>query len=93
MQSGYINKWQVSIASDPTLKANRHHLTLRISQGHDEFYSKVDNLDPTEDGKAGEEPHSAADEANLGGQSHLDIPLYFIIGGCVEVDLDQLQGS
>ena len=53
----------------------------------------VDNLHPTEDGEAGEEPHGAADEAKLAGKCHLYIPLYFVIGGCVQVDLDQLKGG
>ena len=53
----------------------------------------VDNLDPTEDGEACEEPHGAANETKLGLQGHLNIPLYLIIGGRVEVDLDQLQGG
>ena len=41
------------------------HLPFMHSHGHDEFYSKVDNLDPTEDREAGEEPHGA-DETNHG---------------------------
>ena len=65
-----------------------HSLLLIDSHGHDEFYSKVDNLNPTEDGEAGEEPHGAADETNLGGQSHLHIPFNLVIGGRVKVDLD-----
>ena len=36
------------------------------SQRQDELDSEVDNLDPTEDGEAGEESHGAADEAELG---------------------------
>ena len=63
------------------------------SHGHEEFDGEVDDLDPTEDGEAGEEPHGAADEAELGLQGHLHIPLYLVIGGRVKVDLDQLQGS
>ena len=49
-----------------------------------------DNLDPTEDGEAGEEPHGATNDTKLGLQGHLHVPLYLVIGGCVEVDLDQL---
>ena len=63
------------------------------SQGHEELAGVVDDLDPTEDGEAGEEPHGAADEAELGLQGHLHILLYFVIGGRVKVDLDQLQGG
>ena len=63
------------------------------SSWHEEFCSKVKNLDATEDGESCEEPHGAADEADLSGYSHLDIPLYLVIGGRVKVDLDQLQGS
>ena len=35
----------------------------RYPEWHEKFDCKVDNLDPTEDGEAGEEPHGAADEA------------------------------
>ena len=63
------------------------------SQWHEEFDGELDNLDSTEDGEAGEEAHGAADEAELGLQGHLHIPLYLVIGGRVEVDLDQLQGG
>ena len=62
----------------------------RDSSWHEEFCSKVENLDATENGKAGEEPHGAADEADLSGYSHLDILLYLVIGGRVKVNLDQL---
>ena len=61
------------------------------SQWHEQFYDELDNLDPTENGEAGEEPHGATDEAKLGLQGHLHIPLYLVIGGRVKVDLDQLQ--
>ena len=60
---------------------------------HEQFDCEVDNLDPTEDGEAGEEPHGAADEAELGLQGHLHISLYLVVGRRVEVDLDQLQGG
>ena len=73
------------VASLPLLG---RHLPFMDSHGHDEFYSKVDNLDTTEDGEAGEEPHGAADETDLGGQSHLHIPFNLVIGGRVKVDLD-----
>ena len=58
---------------------------------HEEFDGIVDNLDPTEDGEASEEPHGAADETKLGLKGHLHITLYLVIGGCVKVNLDQLQ--
>ena len=61
------------------------------SHGHEEFDGEVDDLDPTEDGEAGEEPHGAADKAELGLQGHLYIPLYLVIGGRVKVNLYQLQ--
>ena len=63
------------------------------SEGHEELDGVVDDLDPTEDGEAGEEPHGATDEAKLGLQGHLHVPLYLVIGGRVEEDLDNLQVS
>ena len=58
------------------------------SQGQEELHGKVNYLNPTENGEAGEEPHGAADETELGLQGHLHIPLYLVVGGRVEVDLD-----
>ena len=63
------------------------------SKWDEKLHCKVDDLDPTEDGEAGEEPHGAANEAKLGLQGHLHIPLYLVVGGSVKVDLDQLQGG
>ena len=60
---------------------------------HKQFDGEVDDLDPTEDGEAGEESHGAADKAELGFQGHLHVLLDIIVGGCVKVDLNQLQGA
>ena len=57
---------------------------------HEELYDVVDDLHTTEDGEAGDEPHSAANEAKLGLQGHLHISLYLVIGSCVKVDMIQL---
>ena len=43
------------------------------------------------DGENSEEPHGAADEAELGLKGHLHITLYLVIGGGVKVDLDQIR--
>ena len=51
----------------------------------------VKYLDGTEDGEAGEEPHGAADQAQLGLNGHLPVLLYLVIGRRVKVDLDNLQ--
>ena len=64
------------------------HFNLCDSKRHKELDGVVDNLNPTKDGEAGEETHGAADESDLGCQSHLDIPLYLVISGSVEGDLD-----
>ena len=37
--------------------------------------------------------HCATDEADLGLQGHLHVPLYLIVGGRVKEDLYQLQWS
>ena len=60
------------------------------SEGYEELASVVDDLDPTEDGEAGEEPHGAADETESCLCGDLHIPLNLVEGGCVEVNLDQL---
>ena len=63
------------------------------AEWHKKLYETVNDLDPTEDGEAGEEPHGAANEAELGLQGHLHILLYLVVGGRVKVDMDQLQGG
>ena len=68
-------------------------LRSRDPEGREEFDQVVNDLNATEDGEAGEEPHGAADEAELGHQGHLHILLYLVIGGSVEEDLNQRQGS
>ena len=62
-------------------------------EGCEELDGVVYDLNSTEDGEACEEPHGPADEAELGLQGHLHIPLYLVVGRRVKVDLDQLQGS
>ena len=66
---------------------------LCCSEGQKELEDKVENFDPTKDGEACEEPHGAADEAELGLQGHLHIPLNVVICGRVEIDLDQFHWS
>ena len=44
-----------------------------FGQRHKELDQVVDDFHTTEDGKAGEEPHGAPDEAELGLQGHLII--------------------
>ena len=66
---------------------------LCCSEGQKELEDKVENLDPTKDGEACEEPHGAANEAELGLQGHLHIPLNVVIGGRVKIDLDQFHWS
>ena len=56
---------------------------------YEELDDIVNNLHPTEDGEASEEPHGTTDKAKLGLQGHRHILLYHVIGGCVKVDLDQ----
>ena len=62
-------------------------------EGHQKHDDKVDDLDPTEDGEASEEPHGAADHADKGLKGDLYILLYLVIWGSVEVDLNQVQGG
>ena len=52
----------------------------------------IDDLDPTEDGEASEEPHGASNETQLG--LHLDLLVSLnVVEGCrVKVDLDQPKG-
>ena len=62
-------------------------------KGHKKHEDKVDDLNPTEDGEAGEEPHGAANHADKGLKSDLYVLLNLVIRGSVEVDLDQVQGG
>ena len=52
----------------------------------------VDDLDPTEDGEAGEESHVAADEGDEGGERDLHVPLHDVVSGRADVEVDNLQG-
>ena len=54
---------------------------------------KVDDLDPTKDGEASEEPHGSTNQSKLGFKCHLHIPLYLVKGWCVQVNLDHLHWS
>ena len=63
------------------------------SEGCEQLDGVVDDLHTTEDGEAGEEPHGAPDEAELGLQRHLHIPLYLVKGGSIKKYLEQLQRS
>ena len=60
---------------------------------HKKFEGKVKNLNPTEDGEAGEEPHCTTNEANLVFQRHHHIPLNLVKYGGVKIDLNQLDWS
>ena len=63
------------------------------SARHQELPSKVADLDCTEDGEAGEEPHRASNQAELARHCHLHVPLDHVEGGSTEIYLDQLQGG
>ena len=52
---------------------------------------KEDNLNPTDDGEAREESHSASNETQLGLRLDLLVSLYVVEGGRVKVDLHQLE--
>ena len=51
----------------------------------------VDDFNPTDDGKPSEKSHGATNEAQLGLELDLLVPLDLVEGGCVKVDLDNLQ--
>ena len=80
-----VNRWLViDIAYTQVLGEagfNSAFKTVPVdSKQKEEFYAVVDDLDPTEDGEAGEESHGAADKAELGLQGHHDIFPYLVIG-------------
>ena len=58
---------------------------------HEEFCKVVDDLHPTEDGEAGEEPHGASYEPQRRLSCHLLVFGYLIKSGCCKVDLDKLD--
>ena len=51
-----------------------------LDDPHEELDSKVDDLDPTEDGEACEEAHRSSNEAKLGLQGHLLVLLNLVVG-------------
>ena len=52
-----------------------------------------DDLNPTDDGEASEEPHGASNETQLGLRLDLLVSLDVIKGCRVKVDLNQLKGG
>ena len=65
--------------------------TLGNLNGGDQLEQKEDDLDTADDGEPSEEPHGASDETQLGLRLDLLVPLHFVEGGRVKVDLHQLQ--
>ena len=57
-------------------------------QWHEEPDQIKENLDPTEDGEAGEEAHGASNQPELSLQSQLSISLDLIVAGRHKEDLD-----
>ena len=57
----------------------------------DQPEEKEDDLDPTDDGEPGEEPHGASDETELCLKLDFFIPLYLVKGCRVKVDLNQVN--
>ena len=51
----------------------------------------VDDLDPTEDGEAGEESHVAADEGDEGGEGDLHVLLHNVVSRGSNVQVNYLQ--
>ena len=52
---------------------------------------KEDDLDATNDGEPSKEPHGASNETQLSLRLDLLVPLDLVEGGCVKVDLHQLE--
>ena len=71
---------------------SKHSLLILVDpEGHKELDAKVDNLDPAEDGEAGEKPHGATNQTKCCHSGDLDISVYHILSGCVHVDLNDVQ--
>ena len=51
----------------------------------------VDDLHPTKDGEAGEEPHGASDEPQCCLSCHLLVLFNLIIGFCGQVDFEKMN--
>ena len=64
---------------------------LNICNGCKQPEEKEDDLNPTDDGEASEESHGASNETQLGLRLDLLVSLDVVEGGCVEVDLNQLD--
>ena len=63
--------------------------SLDIEQNKPE--KKEDNLNPTDDGEAGEESHGASNETQLGLRLDLLVPLDVVKSGRVKEDLNPLD--
>ena len=70
----------------------RAALNLIDSERDEKLAQKVDYLHSAEYGEAGEESKGASYQTQLGVESQLLILFYLVIGCCVKVDMNKLQG-
>ena len=57
----------------------------------EEFDKKADELNSADDGESGEKSHGAPDQAQLGLELDLLVPLNLVVGGRVKEYVDELQ--
>ena len=74
-----------------SLRKNIYLVHLRSWQ-KDKPDEKEDDLNPTDDREASEEPHGASNKTQLGLRLDLLVSLDVVKGGSVKVDLHQLEG-
>ena len=79
---GAVVKWTFSLISWSSACLNG------ISE---EFDKKADELNSADDGESGEKSHGAPDQAQLGLELDLLVPLNLVVGGRVKEYVDKLQ--
>ena len=70
----------------------RRQCSLALSsttERNDQLDAKVDDLHPTEDGEASEEPHGASDETKSCFHGYLYVSFNLVIGGRVKENVDE----
>ena len=71
--------------------SNRHDEWSKKFQRRKEFGDIVENLNTTEKRESSEESHGASDQAKLGFQGDLGVPLNLVVGRRVKVDVEDVQ--
>ena len=85
--STFVHKFCIILREQTNLSKSERVLELK-----DQPEKKKDDLNPTDDGEASEESHSASNETQLGLRLDLLVSLDVVKGGRVKANFHKLKG-